>query len=54
MVPVENNATCLSISARYGSKKVGAQNQSARPIEIQLETLLFALYCLSSTYSFNF
>ena len=31
-------------------KKMGAPNQIARSIETQLETLLFALYYLKSTY----
>ena len=31
------------------AKKMDAQNQIARPIKTQLETLLFALYYLSST-----
>ena len=35
-------------------KKMGAQNQNARPIETQLETLLLVLYYLKSTYSFHF
>ena len=37
-----------------GRKKMGAQNQSARSIETQVETLFFACYCLNSTYSFHF
>ena len=36
-----------------GHAKMGAQNQSAGPIETKLETLLFALHYLNSTYSFN-
>ena len=35
-------------------KKMGAQNQSTRVIETQLETFLFILYYPSSTYSFHF
>ena len=35
-------------------QKMIAQNQSAPPIETQLETLLFALYYLNSTYSLIF
>ena len=36
-----------------GHAKMGAQYQGAGPIETELETLLFALYYLNSTYSFN-
>ena len=34
------------------AKKMGAQNQSARPIETQQETLLFVPFYLNSSYSF--
>ena len=37
-----------------GHAKMGAQNQSARLIETELETLLFSLYYLNSSYSFHF
>ena len=45
------NSTCVPNQAR---KKMRAQNQSTYPIETQLETLLFVLYYLNSTYSFHF
>ena len=35
-------------------KKMGTQKQIARPIETQLKTLLFALYCLEGTYNPSF
>ena len=35
-------------------KKMGASNQSARPIKTQVEILLFVRYYLISTYSFHF
>ena len=35
-------------------QKMGAQNQSARVIETQLERFLFILYYPNSTYSFIF
>ena len=35
-------------------KKIGAQNQSARLIERQLEKLIFALYYLNRTWAFIF
>ena len=41
-------------SDRARKKKIGAQNQIAGPIETQLETLLFALYYLNSTYNHHF
>ena len=37
-----------------GTRKMSAQNQSARLIEAQLQKLLFALYFLNSTSSFHF
>ena len=45
------NFTCAPDRAR---KNIGALNKSARPIETQLETSLFVLYNLNSTYSFHF
>ena len=45
------NYTCALDRAR---KKMGSQNQGARPIDTQLETLLFVLYCVNGTYSFDF
>ena len=36
------------------AKKMTAQNQIARLIETQLETLCFAFYDLNSTYKFYF
>ena len=45
------NFTCAPDRAH---KKMGGQNQSVRPIEIQLETLLFMLYDLKRTSSFCF
>ena len=45
------NFICAPNRAR---RKMGAQNQSAPPIETQLEKLLFALYYLNSTCSFHF
>ena len=36
------------------AEKVSAQNQSARAIETQLETLLFVLYYINSTYNVHF
>ena len=38
----------------WARKKIGPENQSARSIEIQLETSLFALNYLNSTSSFYF
>ena len=35
-------------------RKMGAQNQNPRPIEKQLETLLFAYDYLNSTYTLHF
>ena len=35
-------------------KKIGAQNQSTRSIEAQLETLLFARYYVINIDSFHF
>ena len=40
--------------ARSDTQKLGAQNQSARPIETHLKTLLFVFYYLNSTYGFLF
>ena len=34
--------------------RIGAQNQSVRPTETQLETLLYVLYYFSRTCSFHF
>ena len=34
----------------WGTQKMGDQNQSARPIETQLEIFLFVLYYLNRTY----
>ena len=45
------NFTCAPDQAL---KKMGAQNQIVRPIETQLETLLFAIYYLNSTYNLYF
>ena len=45
------NFTCAHDRAR---KKMGPQNQIARPIETQLETLLFALYYLNISYNLHF
>ena len=39
---------------RSGTQKLGGQNQSARPIETQLETFLFVLYYLNRTCIFHF
>ena len=36
------------------AKNMGAQNHTARPIETQLETLLFALCYLNSNFTFIF
>ena len=44
----------VKFGAPSGEQKMGAQNQRARLIEAQLETLLFVLYYLNSTYSFHF
>ena len=45
------NFTCMPDRAR---RKTDSQNQSARWIEKQLETLLFAFCYLSSTYNLHF
>ena len=42
------------LRAWSGTQKMGAQSQIVRPIETQLETLLFALYYLNSTYNLHF
>ena len=54
-------ATCLPEVDKYLSrhpighaKKIATQNPNARPIKIQLEISLFALYDLNSTYSLHF
>ena len=39
---------------RSGTQKRGGQNQSIRPIEVQLETFLFVLYYLNRTCNFHF
>ena len=39
---------------RSGTQKMGGQNQSIRPIEVQLETFLFVLYYLNRTCNFHF
>ena len=38
----------------WASRKTDSQNQSARRIEKQLETLIFALCYLGSTYNLHF
>ena len=43
----------LLFARPIGHAKMGAQNQSAGLIETKLETLLFALHYLNSTYSLN-
>ena len=37
---------------RSGALKMGGQNQGVRPIETQLETLLFVLYYLKAIVAF--
>ena len=45
------NITCAPNRTR---KKMGAQNKTVCPIEIQLEISLFVLYNLNSTRNFHF
>ena len=45
------NLTCMR---DWASRKTDSQNQSARRIEKQLETLVFALCYLNSTYNLHF
>ena len=44
----------ILFACTIGHAKKGAQNQSARPIEAKVETLLFAFYYLNTTHSFYF
>ena len=41
--------THIYLRARSGTQEMGSQNQSARLIEKQLETLFLVLYYLNST-----
>ena len=42
------------LRARLGTQKADAQKQKVRPIDKQLETLLFVLYYLGKTFGFHF
>ena len=42
------------LRAKLETKKMVLQNQSVRPVERQLEILLFVLYCLNRIYGFQF
>ena len=49
------NFTCnFNFTSRSGTQKMGAQNKSPRPIETQLEAILFAHYYLNSTLNIHF